>query len=90
MTYFTVGWFVGVFPFIFAANLAMPTEMQFALASEYNALHSVVMSDKCSVLKSEWYQAMESKQKYQDAGQPMPEWLLKRIVHLEAEMAEYC
>jgi hypothetical protein len=90
MTYFTVGWFVGVFPFIFAANLAMPIEMQFATATAHENLYSLVIADKCTDLRKEWYQAMEIKHGYEQRGEAIPDWLIEKIAFLDGEIARFC
>jgi len=64
-------------------------ETQEQHASDYQRLRSEFYEDKCERLKHEWYRAKESEEGYRVRGESVPQWLVEKLIHLEAELQEF-
>lgn len=53
---------------------------------EHSALAADFYSAECKRLKTEWYTAKETSDRYRERSQPTPPWLIEKIVDLEAEI----
>lgn len=60
-----------------------------AWAFELQKLAGVVYKDLCKSRLDEWYRAKESEEVYKRREEPIPQWLLDKLIDLEAELIEY-
>lgn len=68
----------------FAASPYRPT-LQFETLAHIETFNAV----NCKHLKEEWYHAKQLESQYQRDGQPVPDWLIEKLVYLEGEMKRF-
>lgn len=80
--------FTGILVALGAAKAAgYPVEeVRPALHYELSELAGEFHSDKLVRLKREWYHAKEMETKYKYEKQPVPRWLIDKLIFLETEI----
>lgn len=57
-----------------------------AITSDIAALKEIVIEDRLGRLKKELYIARSEETKFKRSGQPVPDWLIKEIIRLQAQI----